>query len=69
MFTTPRPPVVVAALLQPLAVRFVMPRLTRASSRAQALANLSRPSAHRCSPGHSVLTRAPEFPLKNAYAS
>jgi len=35
VLTTPRPPVVVAALLGPMAVRFLMPRLARASPRAQ----------------------------------
>jgi len=66
VLTLLRPAVVVAVLLGPMSVRFLMPRLTRASPRAQDPANSSRPRAPRCSPGRSVLTRAPKFPLQNA---
>ena len=65
VFTLLRPAVVVTALLGPMAVRFLMPRLARTSPRAQEPANFSRPRAPRCSPGRSVLTRAPKFPLEN----
>jgi len=50
-----------------MAVRFLMPQLTRASPRAQDSANSSRPRAPRCSPGRSVhlaMLKATRSPMR-----
>ena len=60
VFTLLRPTAAAAALLEPFGRAL---RRARASPRPQDCAKISRPRAHRRSPGRPVPTRPPEFPL------